>query len=116
MSKLDKYVNEITHFFHTLTDIPVDKGTLRIQKIKLVVKTAPCRRDGSGVGQHAHATGDLGEITTRNVSGRLIADTELEASRAPVDELDGALRLDDSNGSVDILRHDITTVEKCASH
>ena len=42
-------------FLHTLTDVPMDEGTLGVKEIELVVKTAPGTRDGSGVGQHAHA-------------------------------------------------------------
>jgi len=40
----------------------------------------------------------------------------LEASRAPVNELNGSLGLDAGNSSLNILRHDITTVKKGASH
>jgi len=46
----------------------------------------------------------------------LVVDTALEASWAPVDELDSALGLDGSNSRVDILRDDITTVHHAASH
>jgi len=101
---------------HTLTNIPVHEGTLRVEEIEFVVETAPGARDGSGVGQHAHATGNLGQVTTRDIGGDLIADTELETGRTPVNELDGALGLDDADGSVDVLGDDITTVEQSASH
>lgn len=37
----------LTHLFHTLTDIPVHEGTLGVQKIELMVETAPGRRDCS---------------------------------------------------------------------
>ena len=40
----------------------------------------------------------------------------LEAGRAPIDELDRALRLDRRNGSVHVLRHDITAVHHAACH
>ena len=40
----------------------------------------------------------------------------LEASGAPVDELDGALGLDGGDGGVDILGHDVTTVQHAAGH
>ena len=50
------------------------------------------------------------------MGGGLIADTELETSGAPVDELDGALGLDDGDGSVDVLGDDITTIEESTSH
>jgi len=101
---------------HTLTDIPVHEGTLRVEEIEFMVEAAPGGRDGSGVGQHAHATGNLGQVTTRDIGGGLIADTELETGRTPVNELDGALGLDDADGSVDVLGDDITTVEQSASH
>lgn len=81
-----------------------------------MVQTAPRARDGGSVGQHAKAASDLGEITAGDVRRGLVADTELEAGRAPVDELDRALGLDDPNSGVDVLGHDITTVKKSASH
>jgi hypothetical protein len=40
----------------------------------------------------------------------------LEAGRAPVDELNSALRLDASHGGLGVLGHDITTVQETASH
>ena len=45
-----------------------------------------------------------------------IADTKLEASRAPVNELDGTLGLNDGDGGVDIFGDNITTVEEGACH
>ena len=92
------------------------EGALRVKEIKLVIEAAPGGRDGGGIGQHAHATGDLGQVTTRNVGGGLIADAEFEACGAPVDELDGALRLDDADGGVDILGDDVTTIKQSTSH
>ena len=92
------------------------KGTLRVQKIEFVVEAAPCTRDSSRVGKHAQTAGDLCQITTRDVRRGLIADTELEASRAPVDELDGSLGLDEADGGVRVLGHDITTVEQSTGH
>ena len=103
-------------FLHTFADVPVHESTFGVKEVKLVVKATPCRRNGSCVGQHAHATADLGQITARDVRRRLIADTEFEAGRTPVNELDGALGLDDADGSVDVLGDDITTVEQSASH
>ena len=50
------------------------------------------------------------------MGGWFIADAELEASRAPVNELDGALSLDNGDGSVDILGDNITTVKEGARH
>lgn len=46
----------------------------------------------------------------------LIADSELETGRAPVDELNSALRLDDRHRSVDILGDDVATVQQRTRH
>lgn len=46
----------------------------------------------------------------------LVADPNLEASRAPVHELDGALRLEMRHCAVNLLRNDITTVEQAGRH
>ena len=101
---------------HTLSDIPVDEGTLRVHQIELVVETSPSLGDGGGVAQHTDSTLDLGEIAAGYNSWRLVVDADLEASWAPVDELDGALGLDGSDGGVDILGHDVTTVQHTAGH
>ena len=92
------------------------EGTLRVEQVELVVEAAPRARDGSRVAQHAQAARHLGQVATRDVRRRLVADTELEAGRAPIDELDSAFGLDDGNSSVDVLGYDISTVEKSASH
>jgi len=59
---------------------------------------------------------DLGQVSTGDNGRRLIVDTDLETSWAPVNELDGTLGLDGGNGSVDVLGDDITTVQQAASH
>jgi len=101
---------------HTLTNVPVDKGSLGVHQVKLVVKSGPGLSDGSGVGQHAHGPLDLGEVTSGDNGGWLVVDADLETSGAPVDELDGPLGLDGGNGSVDVLGDDITPVQHTASH
>ena len=88
---------------HALADVPVDKGTLGVHEIKLVIKPGPGLGDGSGVAQHADSSGDLGQISTGYDCGWLVVDAHLEASRTPVDKLDRAFRLDLRNRSVDIL-------------
>jgi len=72
--------------------------------------------NGGRVGDHADGAHNLGEITTGNNGRGLVVDTALEASRAPVNELDGSLGLDGGNGSVDVLGDDVTSVHKAASH
>merc|ERR1711933_429202 len=108
-------LGELT-FFHTLTDVPVDEGTLGVHEIEIVVDTREDLCDSGRVGDHAASTHDLGQITTRNDRRRLVVDTALESRRRPVDELDGTLGLDGSDGRVDILRHNITTVHQAARH
>lgn len=103
-------------FFHTFSDVPMNEGSLGVHEIELVIDSGEDLSDGSGVGDHADGSHDLGEITTGNNGRRLIVDTALEASGAPVDELDGSLGLDGGDGSVDILGDDITSVHEAASH
>ena len=94
----------------------MDESTLGVHEIKLVVKSSPGLSDGSGVAQHAHGSLDLGKITTRHNGGWLVVDSDLESSGAPVDKLDGPLGLDGGNGGVDILGHNITSVQHAAGH
>ena len=42
--------------------------------------------------------------------------TNLETSGAPVDELDGALGFDGGDGGIDVLGHDVTTIQHAAGH
>ena len=46
----------------------------------------------------------------------LEADTNLETSWAPVDELNGTLGLKSGNSRVNVLRNNITTVQQAGSH
>lgn len=63
-----------------------------------------------------HSTVDFGEVAIWNHLWGLVADADLETSRAPVDELNGTLRLERGNGVVDILWHDISTVQQASGH
>lgn len=67
-------------------------------------------------GSNLHSTVDLGEIAVGDVLGSLVADTKLEASRAPVDKLDGALGLEGGDSSVSVVGNNITTVQQAGSH
>ena len=108
-------LGELT-FLHTLTDVPMDEGTLGVHEIELVIDSGEDLSDGSGVGDHADGSHDLGEITTWDDGWWLVVDTALEAGWAPVDELDGSLGLDGGDSGVDILGDDITSVHEAASH
>ena len=68
------------------------------------------------VGEYLHGTVDLGEITVRNHLWWLVANTDLESSWAPVNELNGSLGLECSNCAVDVLWHNIASVEQAGSH
>merc|ERR1719343_1341779 len=103
-------------FFHTLTYIPVDQGTLGVHKIEFVINTREDLSNSGGVGDHAHSTHNLSQITSGNDGGRLVVDTALETGRRPVNELNSTFGLDGSNGSVDILGDNITTVHQAACH
>ena len=81
-----------------------------------MVKTGPSFGDGGRVAQHADGTLHLGEISAGYNGRWLVVDAHLEASRTPVDELDGALRLDGGDSGIDVLRDNITTVQHAAGH
>ena len=102
--------------FHTFSDVPMDEGSLGVHKIELMIDSGEDLSDGSGVGDHADGSHDLGEITTWNDSWWLVVDSALESGWAPVDELNGSLSLDGGNRCVDILGDDITSVHEAASH
>merc|ERR1719240_1444891 len=101
---------------HTLTDVPVDEGTLRVHKVELVVDAREDLGDRGGVADHAHRPLHLGEVTTRDHRRRLVVDPALEARGAPVDELDGPLRLDGGDGCVDVLGHDVAPIHEADGH
>lgn len=103
-------------FLHTLTDVPVDEGSLGVHQVELVVESGEDFGNGGGVGDHADSSHNLGEVTSGDDGWGLIVDADLEASGAPVDELDGSLGLDGGNGSVDVLGDDVTSVHHGASH
>ena len=103
-------------FLHTLTDVPMDEGSLGVHEIELVVESGEDFGNGGGVGDHAHGSHDLGEITSRDDGRGLIVDSDLEASGAPVDELNGSLGLDGGDGRVNVFRDDISSVHHGASH
>ena len=101
---------------HALTNVPVDEGTLGVHKVELVRQGRPGLADGCGVGQHADGAVDAGQVAVGDVLGGLVADTNLETGRAPVDELDGALGLEVGNGGVGVLGDDVSAVEQAGSH
>lgn len=114
-SKILTGLGEFT-LLHTLTNVPVDESTLAVHEVELVRESRPGLANGRGVGQHADGAVDRGEVAVGDVLRWLVADTDLETSRAPVNELDGALGLDLGNGSVCVLGDNVTTVQQAGSH
>jgi len=94
----------------------MNESSLGIHKIELMIDSGEDLSDSSRVGDHADGSHDLGEVTTWDDSWWLVIDTALETSWAPVNELNGSLGLDGSNGSVDVLWNDITSVHHAAGH
>merc|ERR1712110_1030390 len=109
-----KYYCELTVI--SICHIPVDEGPLGVHQVKLVVQPGPGLGYGGGVGQHTHGTLYLGQVTTGHHSRGLVVDAHLEASGAPVHELDGPLGLDGGYGGVDILGDDVTSVQHATGH
>ena len=101
---------------HTLTNVPVDESALAVHEVELVRESRPGLADGGGVGQHADGAVDGGEVAVGDHLRRLVADTNLETSRAPVDELNGTLGLDLGDGSVGVLGDNVATVQQAGSH
>lgn len=102
--------------FHTLADVPVDEGTLGVHEIELVVQTVPCLRNGGRVGQHADGPVDRGELATGDTDRLLVVDTQLEASRAPLDQVERRLGLERCNGSIAVARHNVAAVQQGDGH
>merc|ERR1711935_1301771 len=94
----------------------MDEGTLGVHEIELVVNAGEDLGNGGRVGDHADGAHNLGEVTAGDDGRGLVVDSALEASGAPVDELDGALGLDCGDGSVDVLGDDVTAVHQAAGH
>ena len=94
----------------------MDESSLGIHKIELVIESSPGLSNSSCVRKHADSALNLSKIAARNNSWWLVVDSNFEASWAPVDELDGSFGLDLSDGRVDILGDDISSVKQAASH
>ena len=81
-----------------------------------MVETGPGLSNGRGVGEHAHAALNFGQVTARHDGWSLVVDTHFEPSWAPVYELDATLGLDVADGFIHIFWYYIPSVEKTASH
>ncbi|PSN36054.1 hypothetical protein C0J52_23070 [Blattella germanica] len=114
-SKILSSFRELT-LFHAFAYIPVDKCSLSIHQIKFVIQTSPSFSDGSSIGQHAHSSLNFGQISSWYDRRRLVVNSNLKASGAPIHKLNGPLGFDGSYGCVDVFGHNISTVQHAASH
>merc|ERR1711881_381923 len=75
-SKILSGFGELT-FLHTLTDVPMDEGSLGVHKIELVIDPGEHLSDGGGVGDHADSPHDLGDNVTsvHHAAGHVLAVT-----------------------------------------
>lgn len=73
--------------------IPVNKGMLGINMVKLVVQISPGLSNGCGVAQHAHSLLCLSKDSTIYYNGRLIINPNLIISGAPIHKVQGILVL-----------------------
>jgi hypothetical protein len=72
----------------------------------------PCRKEI----EYSPSTANLSQIAVGDHLRGLVADTNLEAGWAPIDELDGGLGLQGGNGHGDVLRDDIASVQQAGGH
>lgn len=62
----------------TVSYAPVDKGSLVVEEVKLVVEARPGLRDGRGVGQHAQGARHRGQVPAGHHGGRHVVDAHLK--------------------------------------
>jgi len=114
-SKILSGFGEFT-FFHTLTDVPMNESSFGVHEIEFMIDSGEDLSDGGGVGDHADSSHNFSKITSWDDGWWLVIDTTFESGWAPVDELDGSLGFDGSNGGVDIFGDNITSVHHAAGH
>ena len=94
----------------------MDECSLGVHEIEFVIDSWEDLSNSGWVRDHTDGSHDFSKISTWNNCRWLIVDTTLEASWAPVNELDGSLGLNSSNGCIDILGDDITSVHEATGH
>ena len=94
----------------------MNKGTLGVHKIEFVVKTRPGLGNGSCVAEHGNAAVDRGELTSGNADGLGVVNTELETSRAPLNQVEGGFGLECTSGRSTVAGNDVATVQQGNSH
>merc|ERR1712226_391345 len=73
-SKIFASLRELS-LLHALPDVPVNKGTLCVHQVELVVEPSPCLGNGRGVAEHAHSPGHLCQVPRGHHSWGLVVDS-----------------------------------------
>jgi hypothetical protein len=94
----------------------MNESSFGVHKIEFMINSGEDFSNGSRVRDHAYSSHDFSEITTWNNSWRLIINTTFETSRTPINELDSSLGFNGSNGGVNILWNNITSVHHATGH
>ena len=71
------YLAELA-LLHALADVPVDERTLGVHEVELVVNAAVKLGNGRRVRHHGDGAHDLGEVTARHDSRRLVVNAYRE--------------------------------------
>merc|ERR1719277_1253386 len=87
-------------FFHTFSNIPVDKSTLAVHKVELVINARENLCNGRRVADHTASTHYLRQVASRNDCWWLVIDATFETSWTPVNELNCSFRLDSCYGCI----------------
>lgn len=94
----------------------MDEGSLGVHQVELSVDSSPGFGNGGGVGQHTHGSLGGGHIRALDSGWRLVANTNLETGRTPVDHLDSFLGLNLGDGVLDVSGNNVTTIQQAGGH
>jgi len=103
--------------FHTLSDIPVDEGSLGVHKVELGDKSlGEDSADGDVVGNHDNVSRGISDIISITKLWGLVVESNLESGWAPVNEGDLVVGLDPLGDLVGFLGSDISSVVEGDGH
>ena len=94
----------------------MDKSSLGVHQIKLVVKSSPGLSNSCSIGQHADSSLHLCQVSAGDGSRRLIVDSNFEPCGTPIHKLNAPLGLNCGNSSVDIFGYHVSSVQHAACH
>merc|ERR1719216_453315 len=103
-------LGELT-LLHTLADVPVHEGALRVHQVKLGDEAlAEHAADGDVVRDHDDVPRGVGDVVALDADRGLVVQADLETGGAPVDEGDLVVGLDPLGDLVGLLGADVTAV------